>query len=57
MGDRSYLCSAAAIALIGLSASAARAADDELTLYCSPQIEWCQVMVEEFQKATGSRSP
>jgi iron(III) transport system substrate-binding protein len=53
MGDRSYLCSAAAIALVGLSASAARAADDELTLYCSPQIEWCQVMVEEFQKATG----
>ena len=26
---------------------------DKLTLYCSPQIEWCNLMVEEFQKATG----
>jgi iron(III) transport system substrate-binding protein len=26
---------------------------NELTLYCSPQIEWCQVMVEAFQKETG----
>ena len=25
----------------------------ELALYCSPQIEWCQIMIEEFQKATG----
>ena len=24
-----------------------------LTLYCSPQIEWCQLMVTEFTKATG----
>jgi len=26
---------------------------DKLTLYCSPQIEWCQLMVEEFEKRTG----
>jgi len=26
---------------------------DDLTLYCSPQIEWCQVMVEAFEKETG----
>ena len=25
----------------------------KLTLYCSPQIEWCQLVIEEFQKATG----
>jgi len=25
----------------------------DLVLYCSPQIEWCQLMVEEFEKATG----
>ena len=25
----------------------------KLTLYCSPQIEWCQLMVKEFEKATG----
>ncbi len=29
------------------------AQDSELVLYCSPQIEWCQLMVEEFEKATG----
>ncbi|MHA1565906.1 MAG: ABC transporter substrate-binding protein [Alphaproteobacteria bacterium] len=31
----------------------ALAADDELVLYCSPQIEWCQLLVEEFEKETG----
>jgi iron(III) transport system substrate-binding protein len=41
-----------ALAISGLAVTAVRAAE-ELTLYCSPQIEWCQVMVEEFQKATG----
>ncbi len=35
-----------------LGALAAQAAD-KLTLYCSPQIEWCQLMVSEFEKATG----
>ena len=24
-----------------------------LTLYCSPQIEWCQLMIAEFAKASG----
>jgi iron(III) transport system substrate-binding protein len=37
----------------GAVAGAAPGAAEELTLYCSPQIEWCQVMIEEFQKATG----
>ena len=37
----------------GAVATAAPSAAEELTLYCSPQIEWCQVMIEEFQKATG----
>lgn len=35
-----------------MGAPAAFAAE-KLTLYCSPQIEWCQVMIREFQKATG----
>src|SRR5262249_53535515 len=26
-----------------------------LTLYCGPQIEWCQLMIAEFTKATGSK--
>ena len=28
-------------------------AADKMTLYCSPQIEWCQLVVEEFSKETG----
>ncbi len=28
-------------------------AADKLTLYCSPQIEWCNLMVEAFEKETG----
>ena len=27
--------------------------EGNLTLYCSPQIEWCQIMIAEFTKATG----
>ena len=37
----------------GAVATTTPSAAEELTLYCSPQIEWCQIMVEEFQKATG----
>src|SRR3546814_16624186 len=45
-------------ALVGvafaLSAGAGSAqAAERLTLYCSPQIEWCQIMVEAFTKETG----
>lgn len=46
-----YLGAAAATAL-GLP-GVASAQDSELVLYCSPQIEWCQLMVGEFEKATG----
>ena len=28
-------------------------AQGSLTLYCSPQIEWCQLVVAEFTRATG----
>ena len=37
--------------VIGLATTANAA--DRLTLYCSPQEEWCQIMVTEFEKATG----
>ena len=40
-----------ALALMAFG-SAAQAAG-KLTLYCSPQEEWCQLMVTEFTKATG----
>ncbi len=40
------------VAVAAMSASAPAAAET-LTLYCSPQIEWCQLVIEEFQKATG----
>ncbi|MCP5153177.1 MAG: ABC transporter substrate-binding protein [Ectothiorhodospiraceae bacterium] len=42
------------VLLAGLIAAAPAAlAADKLTLYCSPQIEWCNLMVDAFQKETG----
>jgi len=49
---RTVLALAAACGLAAAAAPGARAQGD-LTLYCSPQIEWCQLMVEAFQKETG----
>lgn len=48
------LITAAAVVVFisGLAAAPSRAAE-KLTLYCSPQIEWCQLMVAEFEKRTG----
>ena len=40
-----------AVALAAMTAPAQAA--ERLTLYCSPQIEWCQLMVEAFTKETG----
>jgi iron(III) transport system substrate-binding protein len=48
---RLFIASLAALAAIAVS-TAARA-DGNLTVYCSVQEEWCQLMVNEFQKATG----
>lgn len=45
------LAFSAAVALAA-GASAPASADD-LVLYCSPQIEWCNVMVEAFETETG----
>jgi iron(III) transport system substrate-binding protein len=46
-----------ALALIGAFTlpSASAFAQGRLNLYCSPQEEWCQLMVTEFQKSTGIR--
>ena len=46
-------CFALAITTLGASALLPAQAADKMTLYCSPQIEWCQLVVEEFSKATG----
>src|SRR3990172_8680804 len=43
----------AAGAAVLLAAPAGVRAAGELTLYCSPQIEWCQAMVTAFEKKTG----
>ncbi|HSR71856.1 MAG TPA: ABC transporter substrate-binding protein [Kiloniellales bacterium] len=43
---------AATAGVTGLGVTGAAAAE-RLTLYCSPQIEWCQLMVEAFTKETG----
>ena len=44
---------AAGLGLTSLIASDDAKADGNLTVYCSPQEEWCQLMVNEFQKASG----
>jgi iron(III) transport system substrate-binding protein len=48
---RAFFASLAIAAAIAISAPAR--ADGNLTVYCSVQEEWCQLMVNEFQKATG----
>jgi iron(III) transport system substrate-binding protein len=55
---RIHVTLATALALAGLLAAGALGpapaeAQGNLTLYCSPQIEWCQLVVSEFEKATG----
>jgi len=47
-----YRAAFAAAAMM-LTASPAAQAAEKFTLYCSPQIEWCQLVIAEFQKATG----
>ena len=44
---------AAAVAIAGFAAPAPAAAQGRLTMYCGPQEEWCQLVVTEFEKATG----
>jgi iron(III) transport system substrate-binding protein len=46
------LALAASVSVAALWAGSA-AAEGNLTVYCSPQEEWCQLMVNEFTKATG----
>jgi iron(III) transport system substrate-binding protein len=46
-------CFAILASAVALTAFSAVKAAEKLTLYCSPQIEWCQLVIEEFQKATG----
>lgn len=41
----------AALLMAGITSVAS--AQGKLTLYCSPQIEWCNLMVEAFEKETG----
>jgi iron(III) transport system substrate-binding protein len=43
-----------AFAAVAAAVMAAPArAEGDLTLYCSPQIEWCEAMITAFQKETG----
>jgi iron(III) transport system substrate-binding protein len=41
------------VAVAAVVTAAPARADGELTLYCSPQIEWCEAMITAFQKETG----
>ncbi len=46
-------CVAIIAAAVTFTAISSAQAAEKLTLYCSPQIEWCQLVIKEFQKATG----
>ena len=49
---RSFVAVAATIAVLAATTPLAQA-KEKMTLYCSPQIEWCNLMVEAFEKETG----
>jgi len=40
-------------AAMSIAAGTGAQAAGKMTLYCSPQIEWCQLVIKEFEKATG----
>lgn len=42
-----------AAAIVMFAAASEAQTTGKLTLYCSPQIEWCQLVIKEFQKVTG----
>ena len=50
---RLILAAGALAALGALALPQSAAAQGRLTFYCSPQEEWCQLMLTEFEKATG----
>ena len=50
---RLTLSTSAAAAILAVSFQPAQAQSDELVMYCSPQIEWCNLMVEAFTRETG----
>ncbi len=52
-GIRRLAIAAAGATLLGGLAVGSAAAQGKLTVYCSPQEEWCQAMVNAFQKETG----
>ena len=41
------------IAGLAMSMSSGALATDKLTIYCSAQEDWCQLMTQEFSAATG----
>jgi iron(III) transport system substrate-binding protein len=50
---RSILMSAAGAALMLASSHSGALAQGQLNLYCSVQVEWCQGIAANFEKATG----
>lgn len=47
------LCALTAMSLLGISALPVIAQEGSLNVYCSVQVEWCDGVATEFQKATG----
>ena len=53
MTSTGRICAVMFAGVATLSVTSGANAADKLTLYCSPQIEWCQLVIKEFTKATG----
>jgi iron(III) transport system substrate-binding protein len=53
MKSRVRICTIMLAGVAALAATSSARAADTLTLYCSPQIEWCQLVIQEFTKDTG----
>src|SRR5690606_23789770 len=42
-----------ALTMLGVAATPTMALEGSLNVYCSVQVEWCEAVANEFQKATG----
>ncbi|MEP4336439.1 MAG: substrate-binding domain-containing protein, partial [Roseobacter sp.] len=47
------LSTIAVTSIVALTAGVSAAQADKLTLYCSAQEDWCQLMARSFEDATG----
>jgi iron(III) transport system substrate-binding protein len=52
-GEGSMKIAAASLGMLGLALAAPASAQGVVNIYCSVQVEWCTLIANEFQKASG----